>query len=154
MKVGFLMLLLFLMISCSNKLSHKTQSFIINNSGLNLRLEYYRKGKLLSNYTLSIADKEKLLAFTDESVDKWDGESYIAYLQGQDSLIITYADNKKATYYSFNVTGNNNEAILFASKRNVLNLGNWQKDIVLETEKRLETNYTFTFTQEDYLKAK
>ncbi len=153
MKSTILVLLsLYFFSSCTDRTSHKTQSFIVNNSLVNLKLEYYRNGVLVPDNSLNINNNEKIKVYTESSEGKDVGDSYLVKLNA-DSLVVTYFDNKKTTYLFFGILSANKDAISFENTRNIFNLGNWKKDIILESKKRVETYFTFTFIQEDYLRA-
>ena len=113
----------------------------------------FKNGNLVPSKDLSLNNGEIKQVFSESSEGKFDGATYLVTLNS-DSAVVTYFDGKKSTYLFYRIVSSNGNPILFENDRNFFNLNNWKKEVILETEKKLETNFTFTFTKEDYLRAK
>lgn len=155
MKYIFLIFVILSFLSCTNNTSYRTRFYLLNNSNKNLRLVNFKDGQPVNEKNISISNNEKILVYTDMGEGKsYLSTSYSNYLL-TDSIQVVFSDGKMATHYYINIIGNNTNAIRYPLERNLLNiLVNWKKEILLDKEKRTETDYTYTFTNDDYLRAK
>ena len=131
------------------------KSCLDNQTGQSFNLQHYKKGIIQDRLSLILSKGEKrnlfsiLHGFGDEN-------PYLLFeLENEvdppvyDSLKIVFSDQKSLTYYNKGVTGNNSNAFAYENNRNLYNDTNWVKSTDGDN-----TNYTFTYTKEDYLLAK
>ena len=87
---------------------------------------------------------------------KGSGFSYPLYLAIYDSVLVAFDDSIKAIHYSYATTnkGNNSKAIKYDSSRSIYNESNYIRKITQEDKRSISNEYTFTFTNQDYLDAK
>ncbi|GAL83936.1 hypothetical protein MYP_1164 [Sporocytophaga myxococcoides] len=71
-----------------------------------------------------------------------------------DSLNIVFDDTISSVHYRQNLSGDNPEAIKFENNRNLYNEDNYVRKVVMEKKHYISTEYSFTFTEQDYLNAK
>jgi hypothetical protein len=146
--------------SCQCEGSHDVATLAENGTTVTFSLSFYKNG-VIDQLKDSSIDRVVADVPTGASkkVDYDGGRSKgvgpaINSLYGYDSPIIRFADQKKITQYGWNRTGKNSDAILSTSSRNLFNEKKYVRRTVRDEKCYLETEYTYTITQDDYLKAK
>jgi hypothetical protein len=76
------------------------------------------------------------------------------YIGIPDSVIVEFNNTKRTTHYGYNKTGNNSHAILSTSNRSLFNGTNYVQKTIKDDKCHLETEFIYTFTEQDYLNAK
>ena len=71
-----------------------------------------------------------------------------------DSIVVVFDNQKKAVHYDFNKIGNNPLAILFNDKRCLFNGLAYESKVLIDNKCYAETEFTYTFVEQDYLNAK
>jgi hypothetical protein len=154
MKFYFLIVSIAVLISCKCEGTFTSMTFIQNSPGHIITITYYKKSGFSS------LENVMLLSNQDKKVDESGGrgrgfvQSFTYGLSQVDSLIINYDDNRKITHYGRYTSGNNRDAILYTSPRSLFNEANYVRKTLIDDRCYLETEYRYTFTEQDYLKAK
>ncbi len=156
-----LIVLLILFSSCIDSFIHTNSSFINNQSGLDAKLEFScaNKGNEIIN-PITLVNNRKNFLLTQSDRSKAIIRSFANNNSTCDSLIIKFSDGKRIVYSGLEIQNRinklckNNDCIVFDNTRSILNSSNYEKIILNETKRKLETELIFTLTREDYLKAK
>ena len=82
------------------------------------------------------------------------GYSYASYLSFNDSTLVIYDDSIQIVHYSYKESKNQLLGILYDSSRSLYNENNYIRKIKQEEKHYISNEYTFTFTEQDYLDAK
>jgi len=140
--------------SCRHEESTSTKTFITNNSSHSIEIIPYYQG-VISNVDIKyIAPNSTLPILTNHTRGKSAGYSYPIYLIAVDSIYVLYDNLKTVVYYKENSTGNNPKAITYDSSRSIYNEANYIRKITQEDKRSISNEYTFTFTEQDFLDAK
>jgi hypothetical protein len=115
---------------------------------------------LFSKKTITI--NEKITLRNDEYIKVGQaggrGKGFVnnyPYLLSQvDSIWIEYNTNKKAVHYGKLVTGKNTFAIAYDNPRSLFNEENYVRKTITNDKCYLETEYRYTFTEQDVINAK
>ncbi|WP_045459713.1 hypothetical protein [Sporocytophaga myxococcoides] len=154
MKTIHILFIIWVLPSCRDKESTHSESFIINTSNHEIKILPYDDGNLINGDIKSIPANStiKVLALTTRG--KSTGPSYANNIMFFDSLNIVFDDTISSVHYRQNLSGDNPEAIKFENNRNLYNEDNYVRKVVMEKKHYISTEYSFTFTEQDYLNAK
>jgi hypothetical protein len=94
---------------------------------------------------------EKLLINTG---GRGKGNGWVGPFSFVDSLVVVFHSSKKAVHYFNNVTGKNPNALLTNNPRSLFNEDNYVQKTIIDDDCHLETEFIYTFTEQDYLNAK
>ncbi len=128
-----------------------TYSKLENRSTVDISIKTYRNGVIYSKIIL-VGRNE--VAMLDQNSGRTKAIVHSSYLGVLDSLIIEFNNTKKATHYGYSKTGNNSQAILSTNNRSLFNSVGYVQKTVKDTKCYLETDFVYTFTEQDYLNAK
>ncbi len=162
MKRSNLSLVFFLILfsSCTDYGVSRTSAFISNLTGLDAELEFYYEGKIFTpvNYTKLINNKNNLVS-KESSRGKNIAYNFADIYGTFDSVIIKFSNGRKLIYSGVEVQNRvnkickNSDCIILDDPRSILNLDNYSKLITEESRRKQNTEFTFTLTIENYLKA-
>jgi hypothetical protein len=151
----FIFLSIICLISACDRNRPFYNSYLDNQTEQSFNLHYYKKGVIQNQLSLFLSkgEKKNIIKVPDGFGDV---NPYLLFeLEYEvdppvyDSLKIVFSDQKSLTYYNKGVTGYNSNAFAYENSRNLYNDANWVK-----SKDGDNTNYTFTYTKEDYLLAK
>jgi len=138
--------------SCSDQVAGHIKSNIQNDTQYEVQIHYYKNGaeNTMASVALPPNETQNVASSTAE-----EAAIYPVYVSsvGYDSLVVTF-ESKKAVHYNSNKSGNNPFAIEYDDDRNLFNLSIWEKDVLKDTRRHYEASYLYTFTEQDYLKAR
>lgn len=140
--------------SCRYEESTFTKTFIANNSSHSLKLIPYYQGMSSNVDVKDVAPNSTLEILNNNNRGKGTGYSYAIYLIPFDSLYVVYDNTDSCVYYRENSNGINSKAIKYDSIRSIYNVSNYVRKITQEDKRSISNEYTFTFTEQDYLDAK
>jgi hypothetical protein len=154
MKTIFISILMLLLNGCIKEKVGHTTSFINNKTAHTIKLLPYN-GATLDNANIKIVNPNSTLQVYDFTVrGKTIEPCFGTLLQPYDSVLVTYDDVVKIPHIKFNLPYTGNHKILFNTNRSISNANNWTKLITNETKYSLEGNFTYVFSEQDYLDAK
>jgi hypothetical protein len=138
--------------ACTDQSSYQTISFFVNETNHTIIIKGYENGIFNSSLQQSISPNQKLLLYTDKNDGKGRGFVYpVIIIGGLDSLVVEFDFIKKSTHNnSILLSGNNPKAIVFTNERNIFNENNWVLNTTKNTRRRLESEFTYTFTEKDF----
>jgi len=149
--IKFLSMITIILYSCTDKDSHKSTTYIFNDSGSKIEFAIFRTGAKVEYQTRIINVNEKVSIFTSTESP---GTSYPASLGDiYDSLLVLFDNNKVATHYYYGVVGNNPNAVLFTNSRNLFNEKNYEHKIIKDNKRDFEQEFLYTITEQDYINA-
>jgi hypothetical protein len=126
----------------------------MNTSIHKIKIMPYYKGNIYLEGVKNIPENSSSEVLFSRNRGKSAGLSYATDLMFSDSLFVLYDDSICAVHYPQNLTGDNPQAIKYDNTRNLFNEKNYQYKIISEEKYKIHTEYTFTFTEQDYLDAK
>jgi hypothetical protein len=150
-KISLYVLITFILSACKCEGIFITFSKLENLSTVNLSITTYKNGVIDSKVIL--VEKSKV-AEIGQSSGRTKAIVFSTYIGIADSLIVEFNNNKKTTHYGYNKIGNNVNAILNTSNRNLFNSANYVQKTIKDDKCHLETEFIYTFTEQDYLNAK
>lgn len=143
-----------LLTQCTKEEVGLTKTFIINTTNHRIRILPFN-GSNLDNIRIKLIEPLATVEVYSASVKgKTIDPCYGTLLQPFDSVVVTYDDTIRIPYIKFNLVYSGTHRILFSSNRSISNAANYIKAITRETKTSLEGNFTYTFTEQDYLDAK
>ena len=150
MKKHFLSCLLTLIFFGCCKKSVESSLIIRNISPSKVSLQMYKNG--IINKIPNVILKGASGAILDSAGLKLRDVSSLYFLA--DSIIVVFDNQKKTVHYGRNKTGNNPSAVLFADKRSLFNALAYESKVIIEKRCYSETDFIYTFGEQDYLNAK
>ncbi len=154
MKKYFILYLLFIVhVSCRYEESTSTTTFITNNSSHSIEIIPYYQGMISTIDIKDIAPNSTLSVLSNNTRGKSAGYSYPIYLIAVDSVYVSYDNLNTVVYYKENSLSTNLKAITYDSSRSIYNEANYIRKILIESKRSISNEYTFTFTEQDYLDA-
>lgn len=119
-----------------------------------IKITPYYLGEISNEDVKDIPPKGMVKVLSNSNRGKSSGVSYPIYLMPLDSVVVVYDGVVTAIYYRQNSKGNNPRAILYTSNRSIYNESNYTRRILSESKRQISNEYTFTFTEQDFLDAK
>ncbi len=145
---------------CQCEGSSNADTLAVNATTATCSLSFYKNG-VVDQYKDSKINREvtDVLPGTSRKIDYDGGRGKgvgraVVGLYAYDSLIIRFPNQKKIIQYGYGGFGKNSDAIFFADPRNLFNEKNYVRRTVRDEKCYLQTEYMYTITQDDYLKAK
>lgn len=138
------------MLGCTDQLRGSIDSIIVNESERGIGVTYYRDGNE-AGATIQLDPHESITILSSTAQH---GVIYPVYTSSLalDSAVITF-ENKTAVHYNFKIFGKNLNAILYDGDRNFFNQVSWARQVLKNSRKHLEAQYSYTFTEDDYMNA-
>lgn len=138
--------------SCTDREASIATSYIENNSGHLVAFKFYKQG-------IEDQSEAKQFSIGERSVvyfaDERPAGSYATHFgDTYDSLVVSFDNSKASVHYYYHVAGNNSDAILYESSRNVFNEKSYENKILKDTRNHFEQQFTYVITEQDYLNAK
>ena len=151
MKISFLFccLVALVLLGCCKK-SLETSIKIQNTTSSNISIQMYKNGKL--SKILNVILKGASGVILDSTKTKL--RDALDFSRVADSVVVAFDNQKKAVHYDFNKTGNNPFAILFKDKRCLFNELAYESKVIIDDRCYAETEFVYTFVEQDYLNAK
>ncbi len=141
--------------SCTDQTSYKTVSLFENDTPHLITVKGYKNGTVNTLSEQTITAQQTKEVYVDQNDGKGRGLVYPGEIAGLDSLVVEFDVGIKAIHYSsLTKNGTNPSALDFSNSRNLFNENNWIFKTVKETKRRLESEFSYTFTEQDYLNAK
>lgn len=140
------------LISCTDQTSYKTVSLFINETSHLITLTGYKNGNVdpLSYQVIQMNETKEI--YVDQNDGKGRGLVYPGEMAGLDSLVVLFDNSKKAVHYGpLTQSGNNPLALDYNNGRNLFNEDNWNLKTLKDTRRRLESEFSYTFTEQDYM---
>ncbi len=150
-----LFVILILTLSCKYEENTNTKSFINNNSAHLITIIPYYQGMIVKEDSVNIGINERYLILDKNNKGKGSGLLYSSYLAIYDSVQVLFDNSFITTHYSYATTFSltNPKAIKYDSSRSIYNETNYIRKITMEDKRSISNEYTFTFTEQDYLDA-
>lgn len=141
--------------SCTDQTSYKTVSLFINDTPHLITVTGYKNGSINKLSEQIIQAQQTNVIYVDQNDGKGRGLVYPDEIAGLDSLEIEFDVGIKAIHYS-SVTknGTNPSALDYSNNRNLFNENNWVLKTIKDTKRRLESEFSYTFTEQDYKNAR
>ncbi len=151
-----LLLIILVLSSCRYEDSTNTSNFITNNTAHKITLTPYHNGIADNNNIVNINSKESKMVLENNNLGKGTGYTYASDLAIKDSTYVLFDDTILEVHYSFKESSNNihSTGIKSDSNRSIYNENNYIRQIKSENKHNISNEYTFTFTEQDYLDAK
>lgn len=148
-----LAMLIIFFASCRHEESTYTTTIMNNNSSHSIKIIPYYQGTASIVDSKDISPNSALKILSSNTRGKSAGYSYPIYLIAVDSIYVVYDNIATSVYYREGSTGANPKAIKYDSSRSLYNEKNYVRKIVTESKRSISNEYTFTFTENDYLDA-
>jgi hypothetical protein len=153
MKFNLIILIIYISLSsCRHEESNDTVTFIDNKTLHTIKVLEYSNGLLLKEIFNNRMDKKIVL--NSNTRGKGGGYSYASYLSFNDSTLVVYDDSIQIVHYSYKESKNQLSGIFYDSSRSLYNRNNYIRKINQEEKHYISNEYTFNFTEQDYLDAK
>ena len=154
MKFSLLILIIYIFLSaCRREESNNTVSFIDNETLHTIKILEYSNG-LLSQEILIASSMGKKMVLNNNARGKGRGYSYASYLSFNDSTLVVYDDSIQIVHYSYKESKNQLSGIQYDSSRSLYDENNYIRKITHEDKRSISNEYTYIFTEKDYLNAK
>ena len=142
--------------SCIYEESSSTESIISNKTAHSINIIPYYHGYIVHEDVLYISKGSDTTVLRKSTRGKGAGYSYPIHLAIFDSTQIAFDDTVKFMHYSYYSTnsGFGSTGIPYTHNRSIYNGDNYIRKIVSEEKYKISNEYTFTFTEQDYLEAK
>jgi hypothetical protein len=151
--IGYFFALILIISSCSDRSSKAVDSFVKNESGRDFTINFSQINPYLKSQLLTFKNNETIQV-TNYLLEGKDGILDHLAFSYEDSLVIVFSDGKKLTHYNSFINGKNPLAIPFQDNRNYYNVINWEKKILSDTKNKIEVEYNYKITAQDYLRAR
>lgn len=142
-------LTIFCFVQCIVEHSYLVNSILVNESGKSIQIMFYKGGNLNPEFEVVISTEERKQVSSNETFTY----AGLLSINDFDSLVVKYDNDKRSVHYGFNKLGKNTHAILFDNQRNLFNDNNYSKEKILDKKYKHESEFTYTFTEQDYLSA-
>lgn len=135
---------------CTIEHSYFTKGIILNESGVPLKIHFYKEGISNSEFQVAVSNGERKQVSAEEIF------TYAGLLaRGDfDSLVVDFDHSRKSVHYGFGKTGTNQDAILYDNQRSLFNEKNYVKQKIVDKKYKHESEYVFTITEQDYRDAR
>ncbi len=139
--------------ACKCEGTFKVISVFENSSSHNIKIAYSIKQNVkLGDFSIPISTSQTVDIASGRSRGDWN--VYLDRIYTLDSISITFDNSKKLVHYGPKVVQKNSNAILYSDSRNIFNEKSYEKNTLIDDGCYLETEYKYTFTEQDYLNAK
>ena len=145
----FCCLLTLILLGCCKK-SLETYVKIQNNTSFDVSIQMYKNGKLSKIPTVILKGTSNVI-LDSTKIRLRDAADFNRFA---DSIVVVFDNQKKAVHYSFNKTGDNPFAVLFKDKRCLFNGLAYESKVLIDNKCYAETEFIYTFVEQDYLDAK
>lgn len=155
-------LLLYVFIShigCTDKGGSTIITYMRNFSGHDIEIRYYRDGVLSdpSGKVLSKTGSKFIQIRNGETIEIDSGSDFGkfkgALIPQADSALVLFDKQVIAYHYGFNISGSNLKGISFDNSRNVFTSKDYVELVIKETNDSFYGEFTYTFTEQDYVNA-
>jgi hypothetical protein len=143
---------LIVLFSCKEE-STNTKTVFQNKSGHSIEVRPYIQGRESIEDVKIIANNESIVILDKDNRGKGTGFTYPKYILSMDSVEVIFDGTVKAVHYSENIVIGNPKALGYANPRNIYNEANYIRKITSEDKNNIYNEYTFVFTEQDYLNA-
>jgi hypothetical protein len=142
--------------ACTDKISYNSSSLLVNQSTHDATFKFYKLGVENGERRIESLKDSSLEIYTDQNDGEGPGENFLDIIAGFqfDSVLVEFDTGVKLVNYGAGVTTTNPNAFDFTHPRNFLNDSNWTLETLSKGKKRLEYEYEYKITQEDFLMAK
>lgn len=140
-------------VSCRVEKTGSAATLIVNESSHDIEILPFINGEIDSSYHKSIKGKSVQSVYQSNGKGKTTGPPFGLYLQPFDSIVVLFDKKSKSVHLKFNSIADTLRKVVFLSKRNITNESNYEFKILKETKTYIEGEYTYTFTEQDYLDA-
>lgn len=150
-----LYILILMLTSCSVEESTYTTSYIYNSSKHSIKISPYYQGNIVKEDSVNIGVNQTYKILDKNNRGKGSGFSYPLYIANYDSIQIRFDDSIQIHHYSFAASKSKTsfDGIVYDSNRSIYNESNYIRVIKNEDKYSISNEYTFTFTEQDYLDA-
>jgi len=152
-RIVILFLALTSLFSCIKEDSTNTKTIFQNKSGHSIEIRPYIQGRKSNEDVKTIANNESIVILDRNNRGKGTGFSYPKYLLLIDSVEVVFGGTVKAVHYHENIIIGNPKALGYTNSRNIFNEANYTRKITNEDKHNIYNEYTFVFTEQDYLNA-
>ena len=155
MKYIALISLFFFITSCHRETTYDTKTLLINAADVDIKLIPYQQEIVITSKIVTLNPKERLQVMHRSGRGKGGGEIYIEEIYFNDSVNVTFGSNKVSPHYNHTVSAKypNLQGIHVGSNRSLYKRDNYVRKILFENKRSIENEYTYTFTNQDYLDA-
>jgi hypothetical protein len=145
----FIFGLILLLSSCKCEGTFSTLENVKNLSSIAVSIKAYRDGLVTDIVFLNSGAMKQVGSTSGRSK----GTGFPGSYSTSDSVIVEFGGKKKSVHYGRR-SGNNPNAILLSSGRSLYVEANYTRKTLIDEECYLETEFVYTFTEEDYVNAK
>jgi len=139
--------------SCIKEDTTNTKTIFQNKSGHSIEVRPYIQGRKSIEDVKIIANNESIVILDKDNRGKGTGFTYPRYILSMDSVEVIFDGTVKAVHYNDNIVLGNPRALGYANPRNIYNEANYIRKITSEDKNNIYNEYTFVFTEQDYLNA-
>ena len=141
-------------ISCTKEETTLSNSFAKNNTNHTIKVQPFYNGIVNTTMTFELQGKESKKIYYNNTRGKNIGLTYGGINQPMDSFIVTFDNLYSIVHYKPPLIGNNPKRYLYNSKRNLYNDTSYVTVLENKTKYSNSWEFTYTFTEQDYLDAK
>jgi hypothetical protein len=157
MKTFAIIISLFCFVSCIYEKSTYSDTFLKNNSNHVIEIKPFINGQPVADKIVNLDLNSRLLVVNINERGKGGGYTYAEEIMVgfYDSVVVVYDDTILATHYNYIQSAklNNKTAIYTDSNRSLYKRDNYVRVITDESKYKIRNEYTYTFTEQDYLDA-
>ena len=140
------------MVECRPEGNHSAKTYLVNNTSVEINIGQYSQSQK-SGEVYILKPKHNISVVGNGGRGKSAGYSLATEISFYDSVVVVFNNADSAVHYRYNTTGNNPKAIKSSDQRSLYNRDAYSKRIVNEDKHTQSTEYTYTFTEKDYLNA-
>ena len=153
MKYALITGLLFF-ISCKKDSVTLSDTVFTNTTAHTIRVSGYTGGVVNAESAFTLNANESKIVFSLNNRGVGNGLCFGEYYRFVDSIAVEFDGTFRMSHYKTGVVGNSIKKYDFSSSRNLFNENNYSRVIIKDVKYRREWNFTYRFTEQDYLDAK
>lgn len=140
-------------ISCSKEKNTYSNSYGKNTTFHTIKVQPYKNGVIDNNTGFQLQANESKQIYYNNTRGKNAGLTYGAANQPADSFLVTFDNLWSIVHYKPTLVGNSSKRYLYSSRRNLYNDSSYVTVLSKDTKYSNHWEFTYTFTEQDYLDA-
>ncbi len=153
MKKPLTFLVIVVLFACTKEQNTYTNTFFKNITVYNIKVRAYSGGGINSSSSFELEPNETRNVFYNNTRGIGMGVSFGRINQPMDSFVVIFGNLYSIVHYKPNLIGTNSKKYLYSSKRNLYNDSSYLLIIKDESKSEKHVDFTYTFTNQDYLDA-
>ena len=141
------------MISCNKERNTTSDTFFINSTQHVVKVNAYVKGVVDSKISFELASNETKKVYHVNTRGINHGISYGYINMPVDSFVVSFDNTYSIVHYKSNLISTNPKRYMFDSKRNIYNDSSYALSVKNETEIERDVEFSYVFTDQDYIDA-